>query len=123
MKLSHQSVTGIRLIIAAASAVAALSAAAPALASDVTGRDITVRFADLDVDTVDGATLLLRRIEGAASRVCSPLDHGDLASRSRREACEKKLTSAAVSRVNSAVLATVYQSAGRDAPSVIAQAK
>lgn len=122
MKTSHLSVTGLRLVIAAAMA-ATVATAAPAVAGDVTGRDITVRFADLDVGSVDGATLLLRRIEGAASRVCSSLDHGDLVSRNRRESCEKKLTSAAVAKVNSAALATVYQSAGRGTPSVIAQAK
>ena len=71
----------------------------------VTGRDITVRYADLDAGTVDGATLLLKRIEAASGRVCASLDHGDLASRSRREACERKLTAAAVTRVNSPVLA------------------
>lgn len=97
--------------------------AVPALASDVTGRDVTVRYADLDAGTVAGATQLLQRIEVAAGRVCAPLDHGDLSSRSRRESCEQKLTSAAVSRVNSPVLVSLYQSARRDAPRVIAQAK
>ena len=123
MKMSHRPVTRTCLVAAAATTLAALSLAVPASASDITGRDITVRYADLDVATVDGATLLLKRIEGAANRVCSPLDHGDLASKGRREACEQKLTAAAVTRVNSPALATVYQSARRDTPRVIAQAK
>ena len=97
--------------------------AGPTLASGITGRDITVRYADIDAGTIDGATVLLRRIEGAASRVCAPLDHGDLASATRRESCEQKLTAAAVSRVNSPALASVYRSAYREAPRVIAQAK
>jgi UrcA family protein len=110
-------------LIAAVAAMASLPLAAPALASNITGRDVAVRYADLDVDTVDGATRLLQRIEAAADRVCAPLDHGDLASRRNRSACERKLTSDAVSRVDSPALASVYQSARRDASRVIAQAK
>jgi UrcA family protein len=91
-------------------------------AGDITGRDVTVSFADLDANTLDGAAVLLRRIESAANRVCAALDHGDLASRSKREACELKLTAAAVSRVDLPALATVYRSAYLAAPRVIARA-
>ena len=110
-------------LIAAVSAISSLPLAAPAFASDITGRDVAVQYADLDVETVDGATRLLQRIEAAAGRVCAPLDHGDLASRRSRDACEHKLTSNAVSQVDSPALASVYQSARRDASRVIAQAK
>jgi len=109
--------------VVALAAAALLSIAATASASEITGRDVTVRYADLDAGTVDGATLLLKRIEAASGRVCAALDHGDLASRSRREACERKLTDAAVTRVNSPVLADVYRSVRRDVPRVIAQAR
>jgi UrcA family protein len=97
--------------------------AATASATELTGRDITVRYADLDAGSVDGATLLLKRIEAASGRVCASLDHGDLASRSRREACEGKLIAAAVTHVNSPVLADVYRSVRRESPRVIAQAR
>jgi UrcA family protein len=110
-------------LLAAMAAITTLPLAAPAMASGITGRDITVRYADLDVDTIDGATVLLRRIEGAAARVCAPLDHGDLASGTRRESCEQKLTAAAVVRVNSPALASLYRSVYREAPRVIAQAQ
>jgi UrcA family protein len=110
-------------LITVVAALASLPLAAPVLASDITGRDVAVKYADLDVDTVDGATRLLQRIEAAADRVCAPLDHGDLASRRSRDACERKLTSNAVARVDSPALASVYQSARRDASRVIAQAK
>lgn len=123
MKMSHRPIVERHVYAAAVTVIGALSLAAAASASGITGPDVTVRYADLDVDTVDGATLLLKRIESASGRVCSPLDHGDLASRGRREACEQKLIAAAVSRVNSPALATVYQSVRRDAPRVIAQAK
>ena len=104
-------------------AVAALSMAPLAFAADVTGRDVTVRYAGRDVSTVDGATLLLQRIESASAHVCAALDHGDLASRGRRVACEQKLTAAAVTRVDSPVLADVYRAARRDASRVIALAR
>jgi UrcA family protein len=99
---------------------AALVLTMPAVAGAVTGPDITVRYADLDVDTVPGATQLLQRIESAADRVCARLDHGDLASRGNRERCEQKLTAAAVARVNHPVLAQVYETAHRAAPRVAA---
>lgn len=92
----------------------------PAVAGSVTGPDIAVRFADLDVNTVAGATQLLQRIESAADSVCARLDHGDLASRGNRERCEQKLTAAAVTKVNHPVLAQVYESAHHTAPRVAA---
>lgn len=121
MKNSRRSLATVMLpaVLAVASA---LPGAATALASDVTGRDVAVGYADLDAGTVDGATRLLQRIEVAAGRVCAPLDHGDLASRTRRQACEQKLTADAVTRVNTPALVAVYQSARRDAPRVIARA-
>lgn len=110
-------------LLATLAAIISLPLAASASASDITGRDVTVQYADVDTDSIAGATLLLQRIQVAAESVCAPLDHGDLASRSRRLACEQKLTAAAVTRVNSPALASVYQSARRDTRRVIAQAK
>ena len=109
--------------LAALAAIALLPFAASATASDITGRDITVHYADLDARSPEGAAVLLQRIKGAAERVCAPLDHGDLASRNRRQACEQKLTAAAVTGVDSPALASLYQSARRDAPRVIALAQ
>lgn len=104
-------------------AVVALVASTPGVASEYVGRDVTVRYADLDVNSVAGATQLLGRIQGAAERVCAPLDHGNLSSRVRRDACERKLTAEAVGRVNSSALLAVHESAHRAAPRVIALAR
>lgn len=101
-------------------AAMALTMTVPALAGAVTGPDVAVRYADIDVDTVAGATQLLQRIEVAADRVCARLDHGDLASRANRERCEQKLIGAAVSKVNQPVLVQVYQSVHRTAPRMAA---
>lgn len=95
-----------------------LAPALPAPASDLFARDVVVAFADLDIDTVEGAGRLLGRIEGAAARVCAPLDHGDLASRARERACRQRLTEAAVARVDNPVLASVHASARRAMPSL-----
>jgi UrcA family protein len=122
MRKSHHPIA-IGSPLAALAAIALLPFAASATASDITGRDITVRYADLDAGTIEGATVLLQRIQEAAGRVCAPLDHGDLASRNRRLACEQKLTAAAVTGVDSPTLASLYQSARRDPPRVIALAR
>src|SRR5689334_17633393 len=81
-----------RLICGGALAVVALVLGLPAMAGAVTAPDVAVRYNDLDVDTVSGATQLLQRIESAADRVCARLDHGDLASRGNVQRCEQKLT-------------------------------
>jgi UrcA family protein len=92
-------------------AVTTLTIAVPALAGGSAGPDVTVRFQDLNIQTVEGATVLLNRINTAAHNVCARLDHGDLASHANLVRCQQKLTAAAVARVNNPVLATVYKSA------------
>jgi UrcA family protein len=104
-------------------AVLALGAAAPVLAGDLTGPNVVVRYSDLNLDSVDGATALLNRIQFAAGRVCAPLNHGDLPSRANVEKCNAKLTDAAVTKVNHPVVASVYKSAHRNASSVAALAE
>jgi UrcA family protein len=116
MKMHYRFLAATALFAAAAS-LSVASAAGPA------GRDVSVTYSSADAGTVDGATLLLRRIEAASARVCAPLDHGDLSSRSRRQACERQLTGDAVSRVNSPVLADIYRSMRRDTSRVIALAR
>jgi UrcA family protein len=101
-------------------AAAAVVLTLPVVAAGVTGPDVAVRYADLDVNSVSGATQLLQRIESAADNVCARLDHGDLSSRGNRERCEQKLTAAAVTKVNHPVLAQVYESAHHTAPRVAA---
>jgi len=111
------------VVTALLAAAATLSIASTAVAAGITGRDVSVTYSAVDAGRVDGAILLLRRIEAASARVCAPLDHGDLASRSRRLACERQLTADAVTRVGSPVLADVYRSARRDSSRVIALAR
>ena len=103
--------------------VAALSLAAPSVAGNLTGPDVTVRYPDLNIEAVEGATALLKRITVAATKVCAPLYHGSLASRANLDRCRQKLTAAAVTKVNHPVLAAVYKSARPTASTVAALAK
>jgi UrcA family protein len=96
---------------------------APANATDLTGPDVAVRYENLAIDTEQGASLLLKRIEAAAGRVCARLDHGSLASRKNAQACSQKLTADAVSKVSHPMLLAVYNSAGRVAPPVASLTK
>jgi UrcA family protein len=81
-----------------------------------------VRYSDLDLETVEGANTLLKRISSAAKSVCAPIDHGSLSSKAKAEACQGKLTAAAVARVDSPVLLAVYESA-RTMPQVVTAAR
>jgi len=72
-----------------------------------------LQYQSQDVGTIDGATLLLKRIAAAAAKVCAPLDQGSVASRSNRIACEARLTASAVAQVNRPTLQLVYASSPR----------
>jgi UrcA family protein len=104
-------------------AAATLIIAVPTLARGLAGPDVTVRFKDLNIQTVEGATVLLNRISVAADNVCAPLYHGDLASHANFVRCQEKLTAAAVAKVNSPVLAAVYRSARPTTSTVAALVK
>ena len=89
----------------------ALGLAAPTFAGGPVGPDVTVRFGDLAIDTEQGASSLLRRIEWAARRVCASLDHGTLPSRISARDCRRDVTAATVARLGHPVLQAVYDSA------------
>jgi UrcA family protein len=94
----------------------------PANATDLVGPDITVRYGDLAIDTEQGASTLLKRIEGAADRVCARLDHGSLVSRRSAETCSRKVAAAAVNQVNHPMLLAVFNSARGVSPPIAARA-
>jgi UrcA family protein len=85
--------------------------AGPVNSTDLAGPDITVRYGDLALDTRQGATTLLKRIEGAAGRVCARLDRGSLVSRKVVKACNREVTAHAVNQVNRPMLLAAHQSA------------
>ncbi|HWA63875.1 MAG TPA: UrcA family protein [Caulobacteraceae bacterium] len=83
--------------------------------SDVVVRHQVVRFADLDLNRVDDAAVLLRRIHTAAVNVCSPEERVplDLAQPDRR--CMARAMDDAVFQANSPVVDDLYH--GREVAS------
>lgn len=57
-------------IIATLALAAAVTAAAPASATDPTTRTVKLRYADLDLATRSGRAVLDRRVDAALERVC-----------------------------------------------------
>jgi UrcA family protein len=84
---------------------------------------VVVRFADLDLSRSEGATVLYRRLKGAAETVCAPLESADLARQARFKACVQSAISTAVATVNRPALTTYYEAKtnGRNATIRIAQ--
>jgi UrcA family protein len=107
-----------RHYLATACAALMLGVMAPAHASDLTGRDVTVQYGDIAIETEPGAKKLLRRIEWAAQRVCAPLNHGTLASRASEKKCRGDVTAAAVTRVNHPMVQAAFDRARGVGPSV-----
>jgi UrcA family protein len=116
MKTSTRQNSLSSLAIACATLMTALTP--PLHAGEIVGPDITVRYADLAIESEQGASRLLQRIEWAAQRVCARLDHGTLASRTNAKACRQTVAAAAVQKVNHPMLQAVYDSAKGARPPV-----
>lgn len=86
---------------------------APSFAGSSVGPDVAVRYGDLDLNTAEGATVMLKRIRDAAQRVCAPLYHGTLGSMVKRDSCQNQLIAEAVAKVNRPALAAAYESSRR----------
>lgn len=71
-------------------------------------RTTTVKYADLDLSTPQGAASLYNRIRFASEAVCSPSGQGDLAAMSRSQKCVKQAIAGAVAKVNQPALSAVY---------------
>jgi len=104
-------------------ATLALGVSMPASATDLVGPDIAVQYESVAIDSERGASQLLKRIESAAGRVCSRLDHGTLASRRSAVNCSQKLTADAVRKVNHPMLLAVYNSGTGVSPPVASLTK
>lgn len=83
--------------------------ALPAGAADGTeGRSITVKFADLNVSSPEGAAALYARIRSAAKAVCSDSSSSDYPFRPGFGTCVHKAIADAVTKVNRMELYAVY---------------
>jgi UrcA family protein len=88
-------------------AVGASSAGAASPPTDVPS--IVVRYADLDINTRQGASTLYRRIAAAAQHVCPDTDIRDLTRSARSRACQQQSIARAVQAVSSPLLAALYE--------------
>jgi UrcA family protein len=98
-----------RGLIAAAIVTALISSfSAVCNAADAAGvPTTTVKYADLDLSTSQGAAALYNRIRFASEAVCAPADR-DLASTFRRQQCLKQAITGAVAKVNQPALSALY---------------
>src|SRR5690242_18162139 len=107
-------------LMAVSSLVAVLCAAqAPAADRSDSLRSQTVSYRDLNLNTIEGATILYQRIRGAASAVCG----GDAGRRLEEwqayNGCFKHAIAQAVVKVNSPMLTAVHNG-GKPSSSVTA---
>jgi UrcA family protein len=108
--IHRQSNRGLRAALAAIAgcvvAAGATSAGAATSPGDVPS--IVVRFADLDITTEQGASVLYRRIAVAARHVCPVADIRDLDRSSQIRSCQQQAIAQAVQAVSSPLLAALY---------------
>ncbi len=94
----------LRMAFAAVAVCAALGTAAHA--DDVLR--VAVNYADLNVQTDAGATILYQRIRHAAGQVCGVADGRNLAEVARIEACTQRAVAKAVAEAKVAKLTARY---------------
>jgi UrcA family protein len=95
----------VRIIIAAAAVCAALGGAARA--DEVP--QVHVKYADLNLGTITGATALYQRIRRAANEVCPATDDRELAAKAPAKACADQAVARAVATVDNVNLTKVYE--------------
>lgn len=69
----------------------------------------TVRYADLDVAKIAGASALYSRINHAAQKVCQPLESRELGIAAKYRACMQQAVDKAVADVDSPVLSQYHE--------------
>ena len=69
-----------------------------------------VRFADLDINKIDGAAALYRRLQQAAGIVCHSLQSRELAMNTEYKACKDRAVADAVTSVGAPVLSQYHES-------------
>jgi UrcA family protein len=103
-----------------AAVVLSFAAVHSADAADIGGHPnaVRVQFADLDLDTPEGAATLMRRIRSAAEQVCGPPEK-PLPQWSRHRACIKFAVSTAVATVDRPVVSEYLVNASAKSASAI----
>ena len=90
-------------------------AALPAVADGNGAPAVLVKWADLNVSHIEGATKLYGRIRIAAEQVCSAFDEQGLNSLSQKKHCVDEAISNAVTKIGNPLLSTLYrEKTGKD---------
>jgi UrcA family protein len=80
-----------------------------------------VRFPDLDVSKLDGATTLYNRLRQAAAIVCSPLESRNLGMAARYQECVDQAIAGAVASVGRPMLSQYHASHTKGDKTAVAQ--
>jgi UrcA family protein len=118
--------TPLRTLVAGAilGALALTFATVSSAEEDFTPPQVSVKFADLDVSTSQGAVALYRRIQSAADNVCWRMYQSNEAYKLNKDACLQKVIADAVTKVHEPALSAVFASKyGVSAPVVLAAAE
>jgi UrcA family protein len=75
---------------------------------------VSVSYADLDINTVDGAAVLYHRIRVAAAQVCAIYDSRDPAQQALRQSCTERAVIEGVAAVDNPVLSDRYLARAKD---------
>jgi UrcA family protein len=95
--------------IRAALLTATLSAGFATVGTAADLPQVHVNYADLNVNSPAGATVLYQRIRRAADQVCPTVDGRDLAGQSAAKACKTRAIAEAVAAVQNPSLTHVYE--------------
>lgn len=93
--------------LAAVGLAATLGAVAGETAADVPA--LTVRYADLNLNTPAGVAVLYKRIHNAAGRVCGDTGSRQWSEAAAAQACVKQAVSTSVRFVNNPLLTNEYR--------------
>ena len=104
----HRAITGV--LAAAAMTLLTMSFVANARAADDSeeARSVTLQYLSRDLDTLQGASILYRRIRAAATRVCSPLESRALERKALWDQCFNNAVANAVAAVHNETLSAYH---------------
>jgi UrcA family protein len=96
----------------------------PALAQTADGRQATVSLKGLDLNSREGATMFLHRLQAATAKVCGPApDIRDLERQDAFNTCLARTKSDAIARLNNAEVSAVASGAAQEAATDSAKPK
>jgi UrcA family protein len=101
----------ITLAVVVMTGAAFLSLPAQARAADPGIPHVVVNYADLDLASQAGVSVLYRRLQSAANRVCRAFEGRDIGKTTKRRACYQHALSGAVAEVNLETLTALHRNA------------